>query len=126
MPHSLSSRLWAIALTAAALAVVPAAAPSQAAGSGPHAVASVTFAAKITKAVINPALHRARFRFKAGGGKAVGFFCGLQPTGQVFRFVSCTSPRVIRRLKAGGYTFYVYAVNAKGKHSTTASYAFTI
>lgn len=126
MPHPLSYRRWAIALSATALAAAPAAATSQAAGSGPHATAAVTFAAKITRAKINPTLHRARFRFKTVGGKAVAFYCALQPDSQVFRFVSCTSPKVIRRLKAGGYTFYVYGVNAKGKHSAGASYAFTI
>lgn len=96
-------------------------APVSPAAARPNAV----FAAKITKEVISG--HRAKFWFKAVHGTATGFYCTIAETGYVIGPPrACTSPRLFRKLAAGGWTFSVYAVNAAGTKSTTASYTFTI
>jgi hypothetical protein len=116
------TRRGAIALSALALMTAPTAAV---AGAEPRAGSSAKFGARITKATYNSAKHTARFAFKAVGGRATGFYCGLQPDGQAFRLVSCSSPRKYAKLARNTYKFYVYAVNAKGAKSTIASRSFT-
>jgi hypothetical protein len=117
------TRRGAIALSALALM---AASTAGVAGAQPPAGSAAKFAARITKATYNSAQHTARFRFRAVGGRATGFYCGLQPDGNAFRVVSCTSPLKYVKLARGSYKFYLYAVNAKGAKSAIVSRSFTI
>ena len=123
MTDSRRTRRRAIVLAALTLMTASTAAV---AGAKPPAGSAARFAARITKSTYNSAQHTARFRFKAVGGRATGFYCGLQPDGTAFRVVSCSSPLTYRKLARGTYKFYLYAVNAKGAKSTIVSRSFTI
>ena len=123
MIDPLRSRRPVIALLALTLMT---ASTAGAAAGRPQAAPSAKFAAKITQATYNSAKHTARFRFKAVGGKATGFYCGLQADSKAFRVVSCSSPLIYRRLARGAYKFYLYAVNAKGAKSAMVARSFTI
>jgi hypothetical protein len=125
MIDPLRTRRGAIALSVLTLVAASTAGVAGAAG-GPHAGSSAKFAARITKATYNSAKHSARFTFKAIGGKATGFYCGLQPDSKAFRVVSCSSPLKYAKLARNTYKFYVYAVNGKGTKSSIASRSFTI
>ena len=82
---------------------------------------------KITKAKINKAHHRARFKFKALG-KSTGFKCALVKGKKHKKpkphFASCRSPKTYKGLAPGGYTFLVRAFNAGGPDRTPAKQSF--
>jgi hypothetical protein len=65
--------------------------------------------------------RKATFRF-AGTSGTVGFECKLDKK----HFRACRSPKTYKRLKLGKHEFSVRAVDAKGKHSKSATRAFRI
>ena len=82
---------------------------------------------KITKAKIDKAHHRAKFKFKARG-KSTGFQCALVKKHKKANphFSSCRSPKTHTGLAPGGYTFFVRAFNAGGPDPTPAKRSFKL
>ena len=80
---------------------------------------------KITKAKIDAARQRAKFRFKAAGS-ATGFQCALAKNHRKPHFSSCHSPKTYKGLAAGRYTFRVRALNAGGPDPTPAKRKFKL
>jgi hypothetical protein len=99
--------------------------------SAPHAIASaVTPPApntRITKAKVNSAKHKAKFRFKAIG-EATRFQCKLKSKHRRTRarFKRCGSPKTYTRLKAGRYLFQVRALGPGGRDPAPARKRFRI
>lgn len=86
---------------------------------------------RIIKAKIDKKKHTASFTFTASGS-VTGFQCALLPPKTKghkrpkLRFRACTSPRIYRHLKHGGYKFEVRAVNSSGPDLKPAIKRFTI
>jgi hypothetical protein len=86
---------------------------------------------RIIKAKIDKKKHTASFTFTASG-TLTGFQCALLPPKTKghkrprLRFRACTSPRIYRHLKHGGYKFEVRAVNSIGPDLKPAIKRFTI
>ena len=82
---------------------------------------------KITKAKIDKANHRAKFKFNARG-KSTGFQCALVKKHKKANphFSSCRSPKTHTGLAPGGYTFFVRAFNAGGPDPTPAKRSFKL
>jgi len=88
---------------------------------------------KITKAEIDQALGRAKFKFKALG-KSTGFRCALVKKHKNAKkhkkakphFSRCRSPKTYTGLAPGGYTFLVRAFNAGRPDPTPAKKSFKI
>ena len=90
---------------------------------------------KITKAKIDKAKHRAKFKFKALG-KSTGFQCALVKAKKHKKhkkhkkakphFSSCRSPKTYTGLAPGRYTFLVRAFNAGGPDPTPAKKGFKL
>ena len=84
---------------------------------------------KITKAKIDKAHHRAKFKFKARG-KATGFKCALVKAKKHKKarphFSSCRSPKTYTGLAPGAYTFLVRAFNTSGPDPTPAKKRFKL
>lgn len=86
---------------------------------------------RIIKAKIDKKKHTASFSFTASG-TVTGFQCALLPPKTKghkrpkLRFRACTSPRIYRHLKHGGYKFEVRAVNSIGPDLKPAIKRFTI
>ena len=104
--------------------------PVSGALAGASRSATVTLTTTITKAVIRPAKHSARFTVVVAGGSPTSAFalrCNLQHHGyKVGPFRACTSPKGYGRLQSGTYTFYVYAIDTTGDRSNTATRDFKI
>lgn len=85
-----------------------------------------------TKAVPRPSLHKhpakrsrsttARFTFGVGSGSSLTFRCKLDkgPYGR------CRSPRVYKRLKTGGHSFHVEAVEPGGRTGKPAVFKWRV
>ena len=84
---------------------------------------------KITKAKIDPANQRAKFKFKARG-KSKGFQCALVKAKKHKKpkahFSRCSSPKTYTSLAPGRYTFRVRAFNAGGPDPTPAKKSFRL
>ena len=84
---------------------------------------------KITKAKIDPANQRAKFKFKALG-KSTGFRCALVKAKKHKKpkphFSRCHSPKTYAGLAPGRYTFLVRAFNAGGPDRTPAKKRFRL
>src|SRR5437764_1589284 len=88
---------------------------------------------KITKAKIDKANRRAKFKFKARG-KSTGFGCALVKKHKNAKkhkkskphYSSCRSPKTYKGLAPGGYSFLVRAFNAGGPDPTPAKKSFKI
>jgi hypothetical protein len=112
---------------------------SNSAGLGSPATSSATLVVKpappktsAIHAQINPANHRATFRF-AAKGHSTGFQCALvlQPTragrkAPSPRYLACGPKKTFTHLATGRYVLYVRAVGPGGVDKTPVRYTFTI
>jgi hypothetical protein len=87
----------------------------------------------ITRLRIDRRHHRAVFRFRAIGARAIGFQCALVRVirhghGRTTRrhFTACHSPRIYRHLRKGTYVFFVRAIGVAGPDLTPARFRFRI
>jgi hypothetical protein len=80
----------------------------------------------ISRASINPAKHKARFKFR-GIGDTQGFECALaRGLATEPQFAPCRSAKTYRRLQRGRYRFFVRAVGPEASDPTPATRAVRI
>ena len=82
----------------------------------------------ITAATVRKAKHTVTFRFR-GEFSPLRFQCKLIKPGRkrsTTNFSLCTSPKTYTRLKPGGYTFEVRAINAAGPDPSPATRRFRL
>jgi hypothetical protein len=80
---------------------------------------------KISKAKVNSARRKAKFRFRAIGS-STGFQCALAKGHRKPKFKQCSSPKTYKHLKKGRYTFEVRALGSAGPDPTPAKRRFKI